>query len=481
MSRQCRYIDSITMATVNSRMLLPRDVLLLIVGTAIATLGSCAIVVHALRRKPRERVLLWFGLFAAPYGVILMLRSYVFQLGFGQPQTFARFAERLVAFGMIIPALLLFREFYGRGWRSSMQWLIGSYVVLAAAAFSLMVRQDRPELIPSPGTGLVILVPAVLILGRMAGYRSPPLPHQRVLFTGLLVFFLAFSRDHLLNARGGVWHPGLEPYAFLILVFCLGYVAVHRAMASEKQLVSLTDEMRAAARIQGSILPRTIPSTKNLQVAVRYAPMTAVAGDLYDFPAIHPDSLGILVADVAGHGVPAALVASMVKIAVTTQTGRDGEPAKVIAGLNSILCREARGQYATAVYVFLDEKTRVGRYSAAGHPPPLLWRRSTQALHKLNETGLLLGVRLDEAYTETEFTAMAGDRLLLYTDGLWEAENAAGQAYGDFALKKFMEVRQDLAAEPFVEQLLREVLDWSCENGQPGQLDDITLVVVDVK
>ena len=63
-----------------------------------------------------------------------------------------------------------------------------------------------------------------------------------------------------------------------------------------------------------------------------------------DFPAIHPDSLGILVADVAGHGVPAALVASMVKTAVTTQTGRDGEPAKVIAGLNSILCREARGQ-----------------------------------------------------------------------------------------------------------------------------------------
>jgi sigma-B regulation protein RsbU (phosphoserine phosphatase) len=457
------------------------DVLLLIVGTVIATLGLGAIVVHAFRRKSRERVLLWFGLFAAPYGIILMLRSPVFQLGFGQPQTFARFAERLVAFWTIIPALLLFREFYGKGWRSSIQWLIGSYVVFAVATFSMMVLRGRPELIPSPGTALVIFVPAVLILGRIAGYRSPPLPNQRVLFGGLLVFFLAFSSDHLFNARGGVWRPGLEPYAFLILVFCLGCVAAQQVMRSEKQLVSLTEEMRAAARIQGSILPRAIPSTENLRIAVRYAPMTAVAGDLYDFPATHPDSIGILLADVTGHGVPAALVASMVKIAVNMQAGPDGEPAKVIAALNATLCREARGQYATAVYVCLDDSNRLGRYSAAGHPPPLLWRRSTQALHELNEAGLLLGVRSDEAYTERSFALLPGDRLLLYTDGLAEAENAAGHSYGEIALKEFIAARQGLAAEPFIEQLLREVLDWSCESGQPGQRDDITLVVVDVK
>jgi serine phosphatase RsbU (regulator of sigma subunit) len=110
-----------------------------------------------------------------------------------------------------------------------------------------------------------------------------------------------------------------------------------------------------------------------------------------------------------------------------------------------------------------------------------LWRRSTQALHELNETGLLLGVRSDEAYTERSFTLLPGDRLLLYTDGLSEAKNAAGQAYGDVALKEFIEIRQDLAAEPFVDQLLREVFDWSRGSSQPGQLDDITLVVVDVK
>jgi sigma-B regulation protein RsbU (phosphoserine phosphatase) len=328
---------------------------------------------------------------------------------------------------------------------------------------------------------LVILVPAVLILGRFAGYRPPPFPNQRILFGGLLFFFLGFSRDHLLNARGGVWRAGLEPYGFLILVLCLGYVAAQQVVASESQLMSLTDEMRAAARIQTSILPRTLPSTENLEVAVRYAPMTAVAGDLYDFTAVRPGSIGILVADVTGHGVPAALVASMVKIAVSTQTGLYGEPAKIITGLNSILCHEAFGQYATAVYVYFDEANRVARYSAAAHPPPLLWRRSTQTLHKLNEPGLLLGVRPDEKYLETEFTLLGGDRLLLYTDGLIEAENAAGQSFGDVVLAQFIEAQQNLGAEPFVEQLLKEVLAWSRESGRPGQSDDITVVVVDVK
>ncbi len=462
-------------------MLSGSDVFILIVGTAIATLGSVAIIAHASWRESHQRVLLWFGLFAAPYGVILILRNSAFQLGFGAPTNFGRIAERLVAFWTVIPALLLFEEFYGKGWRSSVHWLIGSYSVFAVAAFALIVLQDRPDFVPSPATGLVIFVPAVLILGRFAGYRSPSLPYRRVLFGGLLLFFLAFSRDHLLNARGGVWRPGLEPYGFLILILCLGYVAARRVVASERELMSLTDEMRAAASIQASILPRALPSTESLEVAVRYAPMTAVAGDLYDFTKVHPGSLGVFVADVTGHGVPAALVASMLKIAVSMQAGRHGEPAKVISGLNSILCHEARGQYATAVYVYFDEANHVVRYCAAAHPAPLLWRRNTQTLHKLDEPGLLLGVRPDENYVEGELTMFEGDRLLVYTDGLLEAENAAGQSFGAGALAQFIEARQDLGAEPFVEQLLREVLAWPRESDQPGQSDDITVVVIDVK
>ncbi|MCU1260754.1 MAG: serine/threonine-protein phosphatase [Bryobacterales bacterium] len=461
--------------------LLGDDVMLLIMGTVIATIGLAAIVVHVFRWRPGERVLLWLGLFAVPYGLSLIVKTSPFQPGFGRQRSLWLFGERAIELSMTVPALLLFEEFYGRGWRSSIRWLIGSYVFFAIILFAMMVRQNQPELIPAPGTGMVILVPAVLLLGRVAGYHPPSLPHKRVLFGGLLVFFVAFSRDHLLTARAGVWRPGLEPYGFLVLVFCLGYVAAKRLVADERQLVSFADEMRAAARIQASILPRTTPSMDNLQIAVRYAPMTAVAGDLYDFIAIPPGRVGILVADVAGHGVPAALVASMVKVAVSTQWGREGEPAKVIEGLNSVLCREARGQYVTAVYLCVDETTRTGRYSAAAHPPPLVWRRGTQTLHELDTPGLLLGVRPNEVYSEEEFTLEAGDRLLLYTDGLVEAENNAGQSFGEVMLTRFIEVHQHLGTEPFADKLLKEVLAWSSGNGQESQADDITLVVIDVK
>jgi serine phosphatase RsbU (regulator of sigma subunit) len=257
-------------------------------------------------------------------------------------------------------------------------------------------------------------------------------------------------------------------------------MAARRVLANEKQLISLGEEMRAATQIQASILPRTTPEFGSLDIAVRYAPMTAVAGDFYDFLLLRPGCLGIVVADVAGHGVPAALVAAMVKVAVSSQVTDGADPGKVIAGLNSVLCREAEGQYATAVYVFLDEAKRVGRYSAAGHPPLLLWHRATRRLTQLNAEGLLLGVRPDEAYPQSEFSFEAGDRLLLYTDGLVEATNPDGKEFGEARLSDFINAHENLSAEQLAERLLQEVLAWPGNGNRHPQADDITLVVIDV-
>jgi sigma-B regulation protein RsbU (phosphoserine phosphatase) len=424
--------------------------------------------------------LLWFGLFSILYGIVLVVRNSAFRLGFGQPEGIGRSVERLITVSTIVPGLLLFEEFYGRGWRSSIRWLIGSYCALAAVAISGVGYQGALKLVPTPGTMLVIMVPVVLALGRLAGYRPPLLANSRVLFVGLLAFFCAFSFDRLLHTRLGNWHSGVEPYGFLILVICLWYVTSQRVIADERRLVSLTDEMRAATKIQEAILPRTVPSLKNVQIAVRYAPMTAVAGDLYDFPTVLPNCISVLVADVMGHGVPAALVASMVKVAVSSQRGHSGEPARVIGELNTILCHEVREQYVTAVYLYLDAVNGTGRYSAAGHPPPLLWRRGRQALEKLEETGLLLGVRPNEPYSESEFSFEIGDRLLLYTDGLLEAENTGGQSFGEAALPTFIQEKQGLGAEQFADLLLNEVLAWSRDGTQPRQEDDITMLVIDI-
>ncbi len=188
---------------------------LLIVGSVISTLGAAAVTLYAFRRRARERFLLWFGLFSVLYGTVLVVRNSVFRLAFGQPHSIGLFVDRLINLSTIVPGLLLLEEFYGRGWRSSIRWLIGAYCALAAVAMSGVVSQSRLELIPSPGTMLVILVPVVLALGRLAGYRPPLLANSRVLFTGLLAFFGAFSVDRILHMQFGscardrtIWIPG---------------------------------------------------------------------------------------------------------------------------------------------------------------------------------------------------------------------------------------------------------------------------------
>jgi len=303
---------------------------------------------------------------------------------------------------------------------------------------------------------------------------------RAVLSFGMLALFLTFAQNRFASIGVFEWYSDTEPYGLFILICCLGYAATRRVLANERILASLDEEMRAATLIQSSILPCTNPEVGSFCLAARYAPMTAVAGDFYDFLPIRPGCLGIVVADVAGHGVPAALVASMVKVAVSAQITVATEPGKVIAGLNSTLCREVQGQYATAVYVVLDQARRMGYYSAAGHPPLLLWRRNKQALLKLGDSGLLLGVRPREDYTQTEFTLEAGDRLLIYTDGLVEAENGRGETFGETQLGEFIGAHQDLPAEQFAERLLVDVLAWPPRSKTRTQADDITVVVVDI-
>lgn len=174
---------------------------LLIVGTVIATLGAAAIIVHVFRRRAHERFLLWFGLFSILYGTILVIRNSVFRLGFGQPQDVWVSIERLISLATIIPGLLLFEEFYGRGWRRSIRWMLGVYCALLAVVIGGMVFPYRFAIVLPPGAALVVMVPVILAMGRLAGYEPPIVPNSRVLFTGLIAFFVAFSIDRALHTE----------------------------------------------------------------------------------------------------------------------------------------------------------------------------------------------------------------------------------------------------------------------------------------
>jgi sigma-B regulation protein RsbU (phosphoserine phosphatase) len=247
------------------------------------------------------------------------------------------------------------------------------------------------------------------------------------------------------------------------------------------QLLALNTELEMARQIQLSILPHSIPKLAGLDIAAHYLPMTSVAGDFYDFIQIDGKHIGILIADVSGHGLPSALIASMLQVALTGQAAHASEPAKVLAGLNRALCGKFTHNFVTAAYVYLDLENNLMLYAGAGHPPVLQWRNSTGKAAKILENGLVLGIIEDASYEALEFPLEPGDRYVLYTDGILEAANSAQEQFGADRLMSFIKNHNHLEAEPFSQTLLDDLAGWSNQTVDQGQQDDITLLVIDYK
>jgi len=217
-----------------------------------------------------------------------------------------------------------------------------------------------------------------------------------------------------------------------------------------------------------------MPRLAGVTVAARYRPMTAVAGDFYDFLDLGDERLGVLVADVTGHGVPAALIASMVKVALASQQSCADRPAQVLTGINRALCGRLAGRYVTAAYLFIDDRAGVVRYAAAGHPP-MLQMGAARGVRRIEENGVLLGFLEDADYADTELRLEDHDRFLLYTDGLIEAANRSDDFFGIEGVEHALASAARLTAAAAADAVLAAKEAWS---GLPPT-DDLTLVVID--
>jgi serine phosphatase RsbU (regulator of sigma subunit) len=248
-----------------------------------------------------------------------------------------------------------------------------------------------------------------------------------------------------------------------------------------RQLLSINSELEMAHEIHMSILPHEIPKLKGLEIAVRYLPMTSVAGDFYDFIMVDEKHLGILVADVSGYGLPAALIASMLKTALSAQSPHAFDPAGVLAGLNESLCGKFKRHFATTTYVLVDMEKKSMKYAAAGHPPLLLWRTSTRSASAVLENGVPLGLFPEATYDVVEVPVEQGDKAVLYTDGILETTSPSEQEFGADLLAGFLESNHDVKADMFADLLLDELSSWSEHPKGEGQQDDVTLLAIDFK
>jgi phosphoserine phosphatase RsbU/P len=248
-----------------------------------------------------------------------------------------------------------------------------------------------------------------------------------------------------------------------------------------KQLRMIQRELDTAREIQFSILPAKIPKIDGLDIAARYIPMTAVAGDFYDFIVVDEKHIGILVADVSGHGMPAALIASMLKIALAAQVDHAADPAQVLLGLNQALCGKFQQLYITAAYVFIDMAKRTLTYAGAGHPPLVLWGDSSAGVRAVEKNGLFLGMFPWATYSSLELPLSAGDWCLLYTDGIPETANHAGVEFGPGRFREFLAAELSSSANQFADRLIEELSLWAARSPGEELNDDITMVAIHVK
>ncbi len=234
-------------------------------------------------------------------------------------------------------------------------------------------------------------------------------------------------------------------------------------------------EFEDARLIQRGLLPRSVPSVAGLEVAAAWQPANGVGGDCFDTLAFGA-SLGISVADVAGKGLPAALLMSNLQAAVRAFAREAEPPASVCGSVNRLLCRNmTSGRFASFCYALVDGAARTIVYSNAGHNPPLLLR-ADGSVARLTQGGMVLGIFPDSAYTQTELALGAGDRLLFFTDGITEARDPAGEEYDEARLIAAGLASRTLPVEALKDAILADV------NGFTGGHfeDDATLIVVGI-
>lgn len=267
----------------------------------------------------------------------------------------------------------------------------------------------------------------------------------------------------------------------------LGYVStafnqmiesVERLIAQAKDKERLEEELRIARQVQQSLLPTRLPASDQLSLAAACLPARNISGDFYDFIELGGGRLGLLCADVSGKGVPAALLMSNLQAMVRAMTrlanGRRPAPSLLLSRLNEELIRRTPpNAFITAFWAEYEPSHRLLRWASAGHCPSLIVSPSTDVW--LNASGLPLAAFSTAEYAEQEQVLEKDSLLVVYTDGVTEAERADGEAFGEQRLAALCRQYMTAAPQRIVEQITAAVSEWT---GGKELADDVTLVVL---
>ncbi|HKR65847.1 MAG TPA: PP2C family protein-serine/threonine phosphatase [Thermoanaerobaculia bacterium] len=432
----------------------------------------------------------------------------------------ALFAPAVAAAGLVIGAIPLLLGYAWANWDSS------APVLYSGGPYYAIVKSASTAALVTIGAVLFVLawthrrrvfwlgIIASVALGVIAGTTSPPIDPTfvRMLFGfgGIAVVIAVFLGYDLLAAATSLFGATslvliaplmsvargdlLQQLTIALsapLVVIVGYALI--AMLTRREVVYTYEdlaphvkriierervkaEIDAANRIQAALLPIEAPNLAGTSVSSHYRAATEIGGDYFDFLQQPTGEIGIAFGDVSGHGLTSGIVMAMAKSALLVQIDYDSSPRAVLDVLNDIVIRTAPKRIMmTFFFGLLDPRSQTLRFSSAGHLDPYVFRASTRKLEPLSSWGFPLGVRRREPFREHSVQFSAGDRLILYSDGLIEAIDDDGDPFGFQRFEEAIVANGHLSAEEIKKSLLHAVRKFT--RNRPPE-DDQTLVVV---
>jgi sigma-B regulation protein RsbU (phosphoserine phosphatase) len=225
-------------------------------------------------------------------------------------------------------------------------------------------------------------------------------------------------------------------------------------------------------------MPADMPRLEGYDIAAYYHPCEEVGGDYYDFIPLGPEHLGIVVADVSGKSVPGLAVMTMFRSLLRMNARRSFHAAIALKAVNMQIADDLRrGMFVTCCYAVLNYVSGEVLVASAGHPPLIIWRSRTSACQTVRPPGMLIGFdrgpMFNSVVEEERVTLEAGDRVLVYSDGLIETERPDGELFGQERVVEHLRAHAEEDSALFVERLIGAVNDF---RGEAGQTDDITIV-----
>ncbi|PKL60615.1 MAG: serine/threonine protein phosphatase, partial [Methanomicrobiales archaeon HGW-Methanomicrobiales-4] len=254
------------------------------------------------------------------------------------------------------------------------------------------------------------------------------------------------------------------------------YVSTIRRTTAERE--RMLRELEIAKGIQQSFLPESAPILTGYDLEGFNLPAAEVGGDFYDFIPVGDDNWGLVIADVSGKGVPAALFMALSRTLIRASTSGNQDPAESINDANRHICLDSKtSMFVTLFYAILDTKNSTLTFVNAGHNPPFLISNDTVGITLLQARGIALGVIDEIDLKSTKVQLESGSMVVLYTDGVTEATNDQEEEYGVERLTDLAEQMKDHTSREIIDAIVADVTSFAC--GRP-QFDDITIMVLKV-